>query len=84
MLEYYKLGVHSFLIRGFDPFNDTIDFGRELIPRLREGAAELDRAKAACYCLPSPVIRGRWRGIPRRRGKATRPSLPIQIMICDV
>ena len=47
LLEYYKLGVHSFLIRGFDPFEDTIDFGRELIPRLREGAAELDRAKAA-------------------------------------
>ena len=47
LLEYYKLGIHSFLIRGFDPFEDTIDFGRELIPRLRSGAAELDRAKAA-------------------------------------
>jgi alkanesulfonate monooxygenase len=47
MLEYYRIGVHSFLIRGFDPFNDAIDFGRELIPRLREGAATLDRAAAA-------------------------------------
>src|SRR5690349_13867568 len=47
LLEYYKLGVHSFLIRGFDPYEDTIDFGRELIPRLRAGAAELDRARAA-------------------------------------
>jgi alkanesulfonate monooxygenase len=47
LLEYYKLGVHSFLVRGFDPFNDTVDFGRELIPRLREGAALLDRAVAA-------------------------------------
>jgi alkanesulfonate monooxygenase len=47
LLEYYKLGVRSFLIRGFDPFEDTIDFGRELIPRLRAGAAELDQAKAA-------------------------------------
>ncbi|WP_421997736.1 LLM class flavin-dependent oxidoreductase [Reyranella sp.] len=47
MLEYYKLGIHSFLVRGFDPFEDTIDFGRELIPRLRAGAAELDRARAA-------------------------------------
>jgi alkanesulfonate monooxygenase len=47
LLEYYKLGVHSFLMRGFDPFEDTIDFGRELIPRLRAGAAELDRAQAA-------------------------------------
>ena len=47
LLEYYKLGVRSFLIRGFNPFEDTIDFGRELIPRLRAGAEELDRAKAA-------------------------------------
>ena len=47
MLEYYKLGIHSFLIRGFDPFEDTIDFGRELIPRLRAGAVDLDRARAA-------------------------------------
>ncbi|QQS11198.1 MAG: LLM class flavin-dependent oxidoreductase [Rhodospirillales bacterium] len=47
LLEYYKLGVHSFLIRGFDPFNDTVEFGRELIPRLRAGAAALDRAQAA-------------------------------------
>lgn len=47
LLEYYKIGVHSFLIRGFDPFEDTIEFGRELIPRLRAGAAELDRATAA-------------------------------------
>ncbi len=47
LLEYYRLGVHSFLVRGFDPFNDAVDFGRELIPRLREGAAVLDRAAAA-------------------------------------
>ena len=47
LLEYYRLGIHSFLIRGFDPYEDTIDFGRELIPRLRAGAAELDRAQAA-------------------------------------
>ena len=47
LLQYYRLGVHSFLIRGFDPYNDTIEFGRELIPRLRAGAAELDKAIAA-------------------------------------
>jgi alkanesulfonate monooxygenase len=47
MLRYYELGVDSFLIRGFDPFNDTVDFGRELIPRLKAGAMEVDRLKAA-------------------------------------
>ena len=38
ILKYYVLGVDSFLIRGFDPFNDTIEFGRELIPRIKAGA----------------------------------------------
>jgi alkanesulfonate monooxygenase len=47
LLEYYKLGIHSFLIRGFDPLPDAVEFGRELIPRLRAGAEELDRAQAA-------------------------------------
>jgi alkanesulfonate monooxygenase len=47
MLQYYKLGVDSFLIRGFDPFNDTVDFGRELIPRIKAGAVEIDRLQAA-------------------------------------
>jgi alkanesulfonate monooxygenase len=43
ILQYYRLGVGSFLIRGFDPLNDTVDFGRELIPRIKTGAAEIDR-----------------------------------------
>jgi len=47
MLKYYTLGVESFLIRGFDPFNDTVEFGRELIPRLKAGAQEIDRRRAA-------------------------------------
>ena len=47
ILEYWKLGVHSFLIRGFDPYNDTIDFGRELIPRLRAAVARRDHDRAA-------------------------------------
>nr|WP_314071886.1 LLM class flavin-dependent oxidoreductase [uncultured Roseococcus sp.] len=47
MLKYYELGVGSFLIRGFDPVADTTEFGRELIPMLKAGAAELDRAAAA-------------------------------------
>ncbi|WP_421989256.1 LLM class flavin-dependent oxidoreductase [Roseococcus sp.] len=47
MLKYYELGVGSFLIRGFDPVADTTEFGRELIPMLKAGAAELDQAAAA-------------------------------------
>jgi alkanesulfonate monooxygenase len=47
MLRYYRLGVHSFLIRGFDPMADAAEYGRELIPRLREGAAAIDAERAA-------------------------------------
>lgn len=46
MLEYYRLGVASFLIRGFDPIADTTEFGRELIPMLKEGALRIDREAA--------------------------------------
>jgi alkanesulfonate monooxygenase len=47
MLGYYRLGVSSFLIRGFDPVADTTEFGRELIPRVKAGALEIDRAAQA-------------------------------------
>jgi alkanesulfonate monooxygenase len=47
LLKYYRLGVDSFLIRGFAPLEDARDYGRELIPRLRAGAAALDRHAAA-------------------------------------
>lgn len=39
LLEYYDLGVTKFLIRGFDPLEDAREWGNELIPLLREGAA---------------------------------------------
>jgi alkanesulfonate monooxygenase len=35
LLAYYDLGVTTFLIRGFDPLQDAIDYGRELIPLVR-------------------------------------------------
>jgi alkanesulfonate monooxygenase len=43
ILRYYRLGIASFLIRGFDPVADTIEFGRELIPRIKAGAIEIDK-----------------------------------------
>ncbi|MCA8927492.1 MAG: LLM class flavin-dependent oxidoreductase [Alphaproteobacteria bacterium] len=47
VLGYYRLGVESFLMRGFDPLNDVADYGRELIPRIKAGALEIDRQAAA-------------------------------------
>ena len=42
LLEYYKLGAASLLIRGYDPLPDTVQYGDELIPRLRELVAAHD------------------------------------------
>jgi alkanesulfonate monooxygenase len=43
--DYYDLGVSHFLIRGFDPLIDAIDYGRELIPLTRQLIAERGRAR---------------------------------------
>jgi alkanesulfonate monooxygenase len=43
LLDYYDLGVTTFLIRGFDPVEDAIDYGRELIPLVRELATQRAR-----------------------------------------
>jgi alkanesulfonate monooxygenase len=48
ILAYYRLGVGSFLLRGFDPVKDTTEFGRELIPRIKVGALEIDRLGGNC------------------------------------
>jgi len=49
MLDYYDLGITTFLIRGFDPLVDAIQYGRELLPRVRAliDAREASRAVAA-------------------------------------
>jgi alkanesulfonate monooxygenase len=47
LLAYHEVGVTTFLIRGFDPLNDAIDYGRELIPWVRAAIARRDRATAA-------------------------------------
>ena len=47
LLSDHRLGVTSFLIRGFDPVSDTIEFGRELIPRLKAAALEIDQRQLA-------------------------------------
>ncbi|MDQ6433894.1 LLM class flavin-dependent oxidoreductase [Mesorhizobium sp. LHD-90] len=42
MLDYYDLGITTFLIRGFDPLEDAFHYGRDLIPRVRALVAERD------------------------------------------
>ncbi len=46
MMDYYDLGVTTFLIRGYEPIADAVDYGR-LITRVRELVAERERALAS-------------------------------------
>lgn len=40
MLDYHRLGISTFLIRGFDPLADALEYGRDLIPRVRALVAD--------------------------------------------
>jgi alkanesulfonate monooxygenase len=43
LLDYVDIGATTLLIRGYDPYDDAVDYGRELIPLVRE---ELRRREA--------------------------------------
>ncbi|MGC6329244.1 LLM class flavin-dependent oxidoreductase [Rhizorhabdus sp. FW153] len=42
LMDYYKAGVSAFILRGFDPVEDVIAIGRDLIPSLRAAVAHHD------------------------------------------
>lgn len=46
LVEYYRLGATSLLIRGYEPLEDAEQYGRELIPLVREKVAQVDRGLA--------------------------------------
>jgi alkanesulfonate monooxygenase len=43
LLDYYDAGCTTLLIRGFDPLQDAIDYGRDLIPLVRQEIAHRER-----------------------------------------
>ncbi|WP_280271777.1 LLM class flavin-dependent oxidoreductase [Nocardia wallacei] len=44
LLDYIEIGVDTVLIRGYDPLQDAIDYGRDLLPLVRQ---ELAHRKAS-------------------------------------
>ncbi|GGS39920.1 LLM class flavin-dependent oxidoreductase [Streptomyces griseoviridis] len=46
LLDYYDLGVDILSARGYDLLDDAIDFGRYVIPIVREEVAKRDAARA--------------------------------------
>ena len=53
LLDYVGIGVTTLLIRGYDPYDDAIDYGRHLLPLVREEASRRDR-----YRPPATVPAG--------------------------
>ncbi|MFC7840331.1 LLM class flavin-dependent oxidoreductase [Streptomyces sp. NPDC001046] len=47
LLDYYDLGVDILSARGYDLLGDAIDFGRHVIPLVREEVAKRDAERAA-------------------------------------
>jgi alkanesulfonate monooxygenase len=47
ILDYVEIGVTTILIRGYDPYEDAIDYGRELLPLVRGEVARRDAATLA-------------------------------------
>jgi alkanesulfonate monooxygenase len=47
LVDYYDLGVTTFLIRGFDPLDDAIEYGRSLLPITRDLIARRQAAQVA-------------------------------------
>jgi alkanesulfonate monooxygenase len=45
ILDYIDLGADLISIRGYDNFNDAVDYGRYVLPLVREGIRERENAK---------------------------------------
>ena len=54
LLDYIDLGVDIISARGYDFVNDTIDFGRYVIPLVREEVAKRDAAAASASTAARP------------------------------
>ncbi len=47
LLDYYDIGVTTFLNRGYEPLYDAIEYGRYIIPAVREEVQRREQAAAA-------------------------------------
>lgn len=64
LLDYYDLGVEILSARGYDLIGDAVDFGRHVIPIVREEVARRDAAKAARLAAEHGAARRRDRQQP--------------------
>ncbi|MFE1319722.1 LLM class flavin-dependent oxidoreductase [Kitasatospora phosalacinea] len=58
LLDYVDIGATTLLIRGYDPLDDALDYGRELLPLVRQEVARRDAAAAATATAAVPATAG--------------------------
>jgi alkanesulfonate monooxygenase len=58
LMAYRRVGVDTVLIRGFDPLDDVVQWGQELVPLLREEAAAAGRPALAAAHRGTTTITG--------------------------
>jgi alkanesulfonate monooxygenase len=58
LLDYVDIGVTTLLIRGYDPLDDAIDYGRHLLPLVRQELASRAAPAASAGASVEPVPAG--------------------------
>jgi alkanesulfonate monooxygenase len=58
LLDYVGIGVSTLLIRGYDPYDDAIDYGRYLLPLVRDEIARRERRPLAAVSGGATVREG--------------------------
>jgi alkanesulfonate monooxygenase len=58
LLDYVDIGVTTLLIRGYDPYDDAIDYGRYLLPLVREEVGRRDRQRAVPAGVAASAVQG--------------------------
>ncbi|MFD7097500.1 LLM class flavin-dependent oxidoreductase [Streptomyces xanthophaeus] len=70
LLDYYDLGVDILSARGYDLLDDAVDFGRYVIPLVREEVAKRDAERGA--------VRGAVRGAEHAAGSAEETPAAVR------
>jgi alkanesulfonate monooxygenase len=73
LVDYYEAGATTLLIRGFDPLNDAVEYGRELLPLVHAEIARRDRL-AADQAASQPSSQPAAQSSTEATAQPTRPT----------
>ena len=80
LLDYYDLGIRIFSARGYDIYDDAIDFGRYVIPLVRSEVAHREDAKGPGLMTVVTDLEQDWQTwhAARERGPGHRLRLAVR------